>query len=85
MDYNIKPILGIIPNNEDDELLAFPEKKNFWEKVKQWQSFGWEISIHGYNHKYSSVTEKKDYFNYGGRSEFWIFPRRSNIKSKKKY
>ena len=32
LDYNIKPILGIIPNNEDDELLAFPEKKNFWEK-----------------------------------------------------
>ena len=68
LDYNIKPILGIIPNNEDDELLAFPEKKNFWEKVKQWQSFGWEISIHGYNHRYGSVTKKKDYFNYGGRS-----------------
>ena len=47
------------------------EKKNFWEKVKQWQSFGWEISIHGYNHRYSSVSEKKDYFNYGGRSEFF--------------
>jgi peptidoglycan/xylan/chitin deacetylase (PgdA/CDA1 family) len=71
LDYNIKPILGIIPNNEDEELLAFPEKKNFWEKVKQWQSFGWEISIHGYNHRYSSVTKKKDYFNYGGRSEFF--------------
>ena len=71
LNYNIKPILGIIPNNEDDELLAFPEKKNFWEKVKEWQSFGWEISIHGYNHRYSSVTNKKDYFNYGGKSEFF--------------
>ena len=62
LNYNIKPVLGIIPKNEDNELLSFQFKENFWEKVKHWQSLGWEISIHGYNHKYSLDTRKKDYF-----------------------
>ena len=25
--YNIKPVLGVIPNNKDDELLSYPKKK----------------------------------------------------------
>ena len=62
--YNIKPVLGVIPNNEDEELLAFPLRKDFWEKVRKWQSLGWEIAIHGYNHRYTTKTQKKDYFNY---------------------
>ena len=71
LNYNIKPVLGIIPKNEDSELLSFQFKENFWEKVKHWQSLGWEISIHGYNHKYSLDTRKKDYFKFGGKSEFF--------------
>ena len=30
--YNIKPVLGVIPNNSDPELLKLPEEKNFWKK-----------------------------------------------------
>ena len=29
------------------------------------------IAMHGYNHLYDNETNKKDYFNYGGRSEFY--------------
>ena len=43
LKYDIKPVIGIIPKNEDEELLAYPFRKNFGIKVKQWQSFGWEI------------------------------------------
>lgn len=71
LKYNIKPVLGVVPNNQDEQLLNFPEKKDFWKKVKKWQSLGWEIAVHGYNHKYTSNTNKKDYFNYGGKSEFF--------------
>ncbi len=52
--HNIKPIVAVIPSNED-ESLNFPiEDLNFWEKVKRWQSKGWEIGIHGFNHIFTS-------------------------------
>ncbi len=69
--YNIKPILGVIPNNQDPELLTYPFNKNFWEKIRKWKSIGWEISMHGYSHIYKYESKKKDYFGYGGKSEFF--------------
>jgi predicted deacetylase len=69
--HNIKPLLGVIPNNEDEEILKYEKKENFWEQVRIWQNKGWEISMHGYNHVYDTETNKKDFFGYGGRSEFY--------------
>ena len=36
-DFNIKPVLGVIPNNKDNELLSFPKRENFWQIVKNWE------------------------------------------------
>tara|TARA_Y100000816_G_scaffold139482_1_gene98799 strand:+ start:4862 stop:5602 length:741 start_codon:yes stop_codon:yes gene_type:complete len=69
--YNIKPVVGIIPCNRDSELLSYPKRENFWEIVRKWKSKNWEIAMHGYTHIYDSTTNKKDYFNYGGKSEFF--------------
>ncbi len=69
--YNIKPVVGIIPCNKDDELLTYPKRENFWDIVKKWKSKNWEIAMHGYTHIYDKITEKKDYFRYGGKSEFF--------------
>ena len=70
--YEIKPVLGIIPNNKDPELLAYPKINiNFWEQVRIWKSKGWEIAMHGYTHVYDKTCKNKDYFNYGGGSEFF--------------
>jgi len=69
--YNIKPVLGVIPNNQDQELLNYPRKEEFWEQVRIWKKKGWEISMHGYTHIYNQSTNKKDYFGYGGKSEFF--------------
>lgn len=68
--YNIKPLLGVIPCNEDKELYAYEKNVDFWDKIRSWQKKGWEISMHGFSHVYDRETNKKDYFNYGGRSEF---------------
>tara|TARA_B100000131_G_scaffold28887_1_gene27135 strand:- start:754 stop:1503 length:750 start_codon:yes stop_codon:yes gene_type:complete len=70
-EYNIKPVLGIIPNNQDNELKKYPKKENFWQIVKRWQSKGWTIAMHGYSHVYDNETYKKDFFGYGGKSEFF--------------
>jgi len=73
--YSIKPVLGIIPNNQDKELLEHPVNNQFWDKVRNWENIGWEIAMHGNTHVYDSRSNKKnDYFNYGGGSEFYGHP-----------
>ncbi len=67
----IKPVLGVIPDNQDPEFLKYPKNSNFWERVKSWENKGWEISMHGFSHLYKNQTYKKDFFNYGGGSEFF--------------
>jgi len=69
--YNIKPLLGIIPQNQDEELQTYKKNENFWDQARAWQKKGWEISMHGFSHVYDRETNKKDYFGYGGRSEFY--------------
>jgi len=68
--YQIKPILGVIPNNKDNDLLSYPKRENFWEQVRKWKDKGWEISMHGSTHVYDKKTKNDDYFGYGGDSEF---------------
>ena len=68
--YQIKPVLGVIPNNKDNDLLSYPKKNDFWEKVREWKNKGWEISMHGSTHVYDTNSKNKDYFGYGGGSEF---------------
>ena len=63
--------MGVIPDNQDNELLKYPKRENFWETVKKWELNNWSIAMHGYNHLYDKETNKKDFFNYGGRSEFF--------------
>ena len=62
LEHDIKPLLGVIPNNQDEEFKKFSKKENFWEIVRSWQAKGWEISMHGYNHVYDSNTNKDDFF-----------------------
>ncbi len=68
--FNIKPVLGVIPNNKDEELLNYPEREEFWDTVKKWELDNWTIAMHGYTHVYDKETNKMDFFGYGGRSEF---------------
>ena len=69
--YSIKPVLGVIPTNKDDELLSWPKKDDFWKQVRIWKDKGWEIAMHGYTHVYDNTCNNDDYFNYGGGSEFF--------------
>jgi|TARA_B110000211_G_C13898590_1_gene472872 predicted deacetylase len=69
--YNIKPVLGVIPYNKDKELLEHPKiNSNFWDKVRSWQNKGWEIGMHGTYHSYKNICNKNDYLGYGGNTEF---------------
>ena len=52
--YGIKPLVGIIPHCEDPMMEQYHEDPDFWKRVKIWQSKGWSIALHGYNHVYST-------------------------------
>lgn len=67
--YNIKPIVGVIPHNEDEAFVKIYERDlKFWDKVSQWQKKDWEIALHGFNHVYTSSSGGVNPVNY--RSEF---------------
>ena len=42
-ELGIKPLLGVIPKNEDAELLQYDKSENFWQEVRGWNKKGWEI------------------------------------------
>ena len=52
--YNIKPLVGVIPHCEDPMMNQYHTDDSFWEKVHRWESKGWTIALHGYNHVYST-------------------------------
>lgn len=67
--YNIIPIFGIIPNNEDKELTTkYSKEPEFWNLVDNWIYKGWVPALHGYNHVFSSNNCGINPVNY--KSEF---------------
>lgn len=52
--YNIKPLVGIVPNNEDPKLEVDKPNEEFWNIANKWQNKDWSIALHGFNHCYIS-------------------------------
>ena len=68
-EHGIKPLVGVIPDNQDPQLKKFPEfAGDFWAEVSSWQARGWEIAQHGYQHVY--VTGDCGLLGVIGQSEF---------------
>lgn len=54
LETGIRPILAIVPDNKDPKLVINTAKTNFWDEVRRWQSYGWTIGLHGYQHVYTT-------------------------------
>ncbi|MEM5789386.1 MAG: DUF2334 domain-containing protein, partial [Syntrophobacteraceae bacterium] len=52
VQYRVSPILAVIPENRDPKLHVQPPVPAFWDRVRDWQSRGWTIALHGYRHVY---------------------------------
>lgn len=48
--YSIRPMVGVIPANKDKDQFLNTADHDFWDKVREWQSKGWGIALHGYDH-----------------------------------
>lgn len=66
--YNIKPLVAIIPDNRDAELLKWPFNADFWAILGQFEGDGWVIAQHGYRHFYKSADG--GILNVNKKSEF---------------
>jgi predicted deacetylase len=52
--YGIRPILAVVPDNQDPKLFVNTPRSDFWERVRGWQANGWAIALHGYQHVYET-------------------------------
>lgn len=68
--YGVRPMVGIIPHNEDPKQEIDAPDVEFWNKAKQWQQKGYAIALHGYNHCYISNEGLKGLNPLWERSEF---------------
>lgn len=69
--YQVKPLIGIVPDNQDELLKGKQLPKSterFYEYVKELQQQGWTVAMHGYQHIYS--TKKGGLFPLNHFSEF---------------
>src|SRR5665213_388086 len=49
-EFGIRPILAVVPDNQDLELEVSPVDPRFWSEMRAMQATGSTIAIHGYRH-----------------------------------
>src|SRR5437762_14036332 len=52
LEFDVKPIMSVVPDNRDRELEVNEPNRDFWSEVRGWQQRGWTIGLHGYQHRY---------------------------------
>lgn len=52
-EYQVRPILAVIPDNRDPFLVQGQAAPDFWDRARAWQAQGWTIGMHGYQHRYT--------------------------------
>ena len=68
--YGVRPMVGVIPANEDPKQQIDIADTEFWAKVKAWEKKGWAIALHGYDHCFISDAGMKGLNPLWERSEF---------------
>jgi polysaccharide deacetylase est4E len=66
--YHVKPLIGVIPDCQDPDLLIDPPQRDFWDYLKSLQADGFAIAMHGYLHVYDTAV--RGIVNDTFRSEF---------------
>jgi len=72
VENQIRPIVAVVPDNQDATLAVSSPDGRFWQRVRAWQSRGWSIALHGYQHRY--VNANGGILNIARRSEFAGLP-----------
>ncbi len=70
--YGIKPLVGVVPDNNDKNLNIGSEITDFWEMILALKQEGWSVAQHGHNHIYT--TSESGLFSLNRFSEFAGLP-----------
>lgn len=72
--YQVKPLIGIVPDNQDENLKGTNEgaPEDFYGYIKELEKQGWQIAMHGFRHIYT--TKKGGMFPLNNFSEFAGLP-----------
>jgi peptidoglycan/xylan/chitin deacetylase (PgdA/CDA1 family) len=72
IDSGVRPILAVVPDNQDPQLQIEAASEAFWEQVRGWQARGWTIGLHGYQHRYvtkcAGIIGRNRYSEFSGLS-----------------
>lgn len=49
-EYKLRPILGIVPDNQDIDLILEPPQEAFWQQMRELAGVGASIGLHGLTH-----------------------------------
>lgn len=67
--YQVKPLIGVVPDNQDPKLIVDELDNDFWDWVRYLQNdCGWTVAQHGHTHKY--VNKKPGILRQNRYSEF---------------
>ncbi len=69
-NYNVKPMVGIVPDCKDEEIILQKPDSRFWDKAHCWVQKGWCLALHGYDHCYISNNGLQGINPMWKRSEF---------------
>ncbi|MCR4650604.1 MAG: DUF2334 domain-containing protein [Lachnospiraceae bacterium] len=67
-EYNVRPLIGVVPECRDDILNRSEPDPDFWSMVKELEAKGWKIAQHGTYHVYE--TEDSGLLGINPFSEF---------------
>ncbi|HWX21814.1 MAG TPA: DUF2334 domain-containing protein [Candidatus Binatia bacterium] len=68
VEHQLKPLLAVVPDNQDPALRVDAPAADFWERVRQWQARGWPIALHGFQHRY--IAERPGIITPRKKTEF---------------
>jgi peptidoglycan/xylan/chitin deacetylase (PgdA/CDA1 family) len=54
VEHGIAPLMAVVPDNRDPNLVVDAADPRFWDRVRAWQARGWTIGLHGYQHTYTT-------------------------------
>lgn len=52
--YKVKPLIGVVPDNQDEKLRCGEYHEDFWEYIVSLEKGGWMIAQHGFRHIYET-------------------------------